>query len=104
MKNIMDELKANISKGNVLFGIRQFKKNKENVKEIYVVSDARKVVVDFLRDNKNIEVKSLQDNKEETSKKLGISFFCEVFSVRGEGETPKVKKEKVKKLRTSKKE
>lgn len=76
--NNIDELKEQIKKGNVLFGMKQYKKHEKEIKKVYVPANTRPEVLNLLDKNKTAE---LGLAKEEAAEKLEIGFLCEVFSL-----------------------
>lgn len=89
-KNI-DKLIESISNEIVVFGIRECLKNKNNLKEVFVVG--REGTKNLLRKT-DIKFLELETSKEETAKKLNLGFQCEVFSLLREKLEKKQKKAK----------
>jgi len=74
------EIRENMEKGNVLFGIRQCVKHKKNSKSVFIARDTRDETVEKLESG-GIEFVVLKP-KAEIAKELNLDFESEVFSVR----------------------
>jgi len=78
LKMSVKEIKDEMEKGNVLFGIRQALKGKK--KKVFVVKDVREETLGMLK-VKKIEPAFLK-LKDDVVKELGLDFNCEVFSIK----------------------
>lgn len=73
------EIKDAVEEKKAYFGLKECLKHKKNLKEVYVVKDAREDVINKLNENK---VKfNLLKTKKEVIKLLNLDFNCEVFSI-----------------------
>lgn len=72
IKDALDDKKA-------YFGLKECIKHKKNLKDVYLVKDAREEIINKLNENK-IKFTFLK-TKKEVIKLLNLDFNCEVFSV-----------------------
>ncbi|MFA5484811.1 MAG: hypothetical protein WC260_00975 [Candidatus Pacearchaeota archaeon] len=73
------EIKEAIESKKVYFGLKECIKHKKDLKEVYLVKDAREEIINQLNEDK-IKYSFLK-TKKEVIKLLNLDFNCEVFSL-----------------------